>query len=258
MKTNAWKTGITCIEANKIIIRGYPVEQLIGNISYPASIYLLIKGELPDQNTADMLEAILVSSIDHGVTPPSAQAAVMSASSGASLNAALASGILTINEFHGAAIEKCMINILSAVALKTQTALSTSEAAEKTVAETIANGERVWGYGHRQHSSDPRSSRLLNLAEQYGFSGQYVQMGLEIANALQQTKGKLLPMNVDGAIAAILCEIGISPQYANAFFIMARIPGLVAHIIEEKQHFKPMRQIDFSAAEYDGPEERSI
>ena len=258
MKTNSWKTAITDIKANKIIVRGYPVEQLIGNISYPATIYLLIKGKLPDENTARMLDAILVSSIDHGVTPPSSQAALMSASTGASLNAALAAGILTINEFHGAAIEKCMITLLSATALMEKSSLSMNDAAEKTIAEIIASGGKIWGYGHRLHSVDPRSTALLGMAKQHGFSGHYVQMGLTIVEMLHKTKGKSLPLNVDGAIAAILCEIGIPHEYANSFFIMARIPGLVAHIIEEKHRNKPMRNIDFSAAEYDGPLERSV
>ena len=205
-----------------------------------------------------MLDAILVSSIDHGVTPPSSQAAITSASSGAPLNAALAAGILTINEFHGGAIEKCMNSILSAMSLKERESLPMTEAAEKTVSEIVARGEKLWGYGHRLHSKDPRSIRLLELAEQYGFSDDHVQMSLQLATALRQIKGKTLPLNVDGAIAAILCEIGISPEYANAFFIMARVPGLVSHIIEEKQRQKPMRRIDFSAVKYDGPQNSTL
>lgn len=258
MKTNSWKTAITDIDTNTIMIRGYRVEELIGNLSYPAVIYLLIKGELPEENTARMLEAILVSSIDHGVTPPSSQAAITSASSGAPLNAALAAGILTINEFHGGAIEKCMNSILSAMFIKARESLPMTKAAEKTVAEIMARGAKLWGYGHRLHSKDPRSSRLLELAKQYGFSGDHVEMSRHLAEALSQKKGRPLPLNVDGAIAAILCEIGISPEYANAFFIMARVPGLVSHIIEEKQRHRPMRRIDFSAARYDGPQNRAL
>jgi citrate synthase len=83
-------------------------------------------------------------------------------------------------------------------------------------------------------------------------------MSLAIQEALKTVSGKDLPINVDGAIAAVLCEIDIPSELANAFFIMARLPGLVAHIYEEKTQFKPMRRIDFSRAEYDGPAERDL
>jgi citrate synthase len=105
MSEDSWKTTITKIEPNKIVIRGYQVDQLMGKLSYPQIIFLLIKGELPNKSVGKMLDAILVSSVDHGVTPPSCQAAITAASTGASLNAALSAGILSINEFHGGAIE---------------------------------------------------------------------------------------------------------------------------------------------------------
>ena len=81
-------------------------------------------------------------------------------------------------------------------------------------------------------------------------------MSLEIQNALLNVSGKNLPINVDGAIAAVLCEIDMPTELANVFFIMARLPGLVAHIYEEKTRYRPMRRIDFSKAEYDGPQEK--
>ena len=89
MHTRTWKTAITKIEPNKIVIRGYRLDQLMGKFTFPQLIYLLIKGELPTKNVGRILDAILVSCVDHGVTAPSAQAAITVASSGAPLNAAL-------------------------------------------------------------------------------------------------------------------------------------------------------------------------
>ncbi|MBN2366809.1 MAG: citryl-CoA lyase, partial [Calditrichaeota bacterium] len=117
MSGESWKTAVTKIEPNKIVVRGYRVNDLMGKLSYPGMIYLLIKGELPNENTGKMIDAILVSSVDHGVTPPSCQAAVTVASTGAALNASLASGILAINEYHGGAIEKSMQILREAVTL---------------------------------------------------------------------------------------------------------------------------------------------
>ena len=118
MNGESWNTAITKIEPNKIVVRGYRVDELMGKVSYPQMIYLLIKGEMPSEKVGQMIEAILVSSVDHGVTPPSCQAAVTVASTGATLNAAIASGILAINEFHGGAIEQCMRTLKAAVDLK--------------------------------------------------------------------------------------------------------------------------------------------
>lgn len=258
MSDKTWKTAITKIEPNKIVVRGYRVDQLMGKFSYPQMIYLLIKGELPTKNVGKIIDAILVSSVDHGLTPPSAQAAVTVASTGAPINAALAAGILAINEFHGGAIEKAMRTLEAAIDLMDNEKLTVAEAARRIVREALENKQKIMGYGHRYHTKDPRTARLFALADEYAISGRYIEMSRAIQQALQSEGGKTLPINVDGAIAAVLCEINIPSELANAFFIIARIPGMLAHIYEEKTRYKPMRKIDFSAAEYDGPDEQNI
>ncbi len=258
MSSDTWKTAITKIEANKIVVRGYQLDELMGSLSYPQMVYLLIKGELPTRSVGKILDAILVSSVDHGVTPPSCQVAISTASTGAPLNAAIASGILAINEFHGGAIEKSMRTLEAAVDLMDEQRISAAEAAEEIVKEYLDKKKKIMGYGHRIHTDDPRTKKLFALAKEYGISGKYIQMSIAVKEALHKLRGKELPINVDGAIAAVLCELNIPSELANAFFIMARLPGLVAHIYEEKTRYKPMRRIDFSNSEYDGPEERTI
>jgi citrate synthase len=258
MSTESWNTAVTKIEPNKILVRGYRVDELMGNVSYPQMVYLLIKGELPSEKVGRIIDAILVSSVDHGVTPPSCQAAVTVASTGATLNAAIASGILAINRFHGGAIEQCMQTLLTAVELKRAEKTSASETARKLVTQYRDEKKKIMGYGHRVHSNDPRTARLFDLAKELGLAGEFVEMSQEIQNALLQVSGKNLPINVDGAIAAVLCEIDLPAEMANAFFIMARLPGLLAHIYEEKIRYKPMRRIDFAKAVYDGPDEKTL
>ena len=256
--TEVWKTAITHIEPNKIVVRGYKLDQLMGKLSYPQMIYLLIKGEIPNKCVGKILDAILASSIDHGVTSPSCQAAITVASTGASLNAALAAGILSINEFHGGAIEKSMQALEAAIILVRKEKLSIAVAAERIVKEHLDQKKKIIGYGHRIHSDDPRTSKLFELSSEYGISGKYIEMSKAIQRKLLEMSGKNLPINVDGAIAAVLCELGIPSELANVFFIIARLPGLVAHVYEEKVRYKPMRKIDFTKAEYDGPPERDI
>ena len=103
-----WKTSITKVEPNRIITRGYPQEDLIGNISFPEMVYLLIKGELPNKNDAKMLEAVLVSFCDHGVTPPSTQVARIMASTGASMNSCVSGGLSSFGKYHAGALEHSM------------------------------------------------------------------------------------------------------------------------------------------------------
>jgi citrate synthase len=117
---------------------------------------------------------------------------------------------------------------------------------------------RVPGFGHRQHSVDPRTIRLLDLASELGLSGNYVSHAKAMENVLSRTAGKPVPVNADGAIAALLCEIAFPKAAANGIFMIARIPGLVAHCVEEQARNRPLRAIDPAAYEYDGPAERSL
>jgi citrate synthase len=117
---------------------------------------------------------------------------------------------------------------------------------------------RVPGYGHRVHSDDPRTRRLFALAEETGVAGEYVDMGHALRQAMKETLNRDLPMNVDGGIAAVMCELGFPPELGNGFFAISRTVGLTAQVHEEKTRERPMRRIEPSAYEYDGPEERRL
>jgi citrate synthase len=258
MTEDTWKTSITRVEPNKLLLRGYRIDELMGRITFPQAVFLTIKGELPDERTARMLDAILVASIDHGVTPPSCITARTIASTGSPLNAALAGGILAISKHHGGAIEDSMRLFLGAVAQKREAGVTGHEQADMIIRESRERKKRLPGFGHRIHTSDPRTSRLFRIATELGISGEYVAMANALADAIERSSGRRLPINVDGAIAALLCEMDFAPELANAFFILARIPGMVSHIYEEQTRMRPMRQIDTKKHVYDGPDERKV
>jgi len=258
MSDSTWETKITDVAPNRIRLRGYPIDNLMGRVSYPEAFFLAITGELPRPEYRRLLDAILVSSVDHGVTPPSANAAMTVASTGSPLNAAIAAGVLAISRFHGGAIEGCM-NVLTQAVAKTQTSeMSVETAAASIVQESKEAGRRIPGFGHRYHTDDPRTRRLFELAREEGVWGQFLDMAVAIEKALLNASGKHLPINVDGAIGAVLCEMAIDPKIANAFFIASRLPGLVAHIHEEMTTQKPMRRLNPGDARYTGPGERRI
>ena len=253
-----WNTAITKIEPNKISVRGYPLADLLGKVSYSQMVYLLFKGELPEENIGKMIEAILVSSVDHGTTPPSALSAITVASTGASLNASVAAGILAISQFHGGAIEECMRILMKAMEVKKEKNCSSSEAANQVISDYRSSKKRLSGFGHRLHTDDPRTKKLFSMADDLNISGEYLDLAKAFETELEKSLGKKLPINVDGAIAALLCEMDFDVIFANAFFMIARVPGLVAHIYEEKTRYKPMRKIHPTDVTYDGPENRTL
>lgn len=257
MKQVEWKTSITKIKPNEIRLRGYRIDDLMENASFAEVVFLAFTGDLPDGQTAKLLNAILVSSIDHGVTPPSTIAARTAASTGAPVNAALAAGILSINDYHGGAINNCMGLLQEGIERTSTEGEDFSSTATNLIAEYQAAGKRIAGFGHRIHTSDPRTNKLIEMARSFGMTGQGLEMLLAIRDAFEAI-GKNLPINVDGAIAAILVDLGMPREFANAFFIIARAPGLIAHIYEEQKTQKPMRKIDVADHFYDGYEDREV
>jgi citrate synthase len=257
MSETTWKTAITRIEPNEVRLRGYRIDELMGQVTFAQAIFLALTGELPSANVAKLLDTMLVSSIDHGATPPSALAARTAASTGAPLNAAVAAGILSINRFHGGAIYDCMGVLEEGIKLAEESGTTLEKAAEELVASYSQEKIRIAGLGHRIHSDDPRTKKLFALAEELNVAKDGVAMVRAIQSALAKA-GKDLPINVDGAIAALLVDLQMPRELANAFFIMARVPGLVAHVYEEQKRERPMRKIDPIKHEYDGPPARSL
>jgi len=112
-----WRTALTCIEPNKILLRGYPLDEVMGRLTFGEAIYLLLVGEIPSPSMGRLMEALLVSFIDHGATPPSTLAARNTATTGAPLRACVAAGVLGFGRYHGGDIESCMQFLDSGLAL---------------------------------------------------------------------------------------------------------------------------------------------
>ncbi len=257
MAENVWKTALTRIAPNLVSVRGFPLDQAVGQVNFGTMVYLLLRGELPSPREAAVMEAILVSSIDHGASPPSTLAARTVASTGASLSASVAAGVLSINRHHGGAIEACM-ELLSEGCRSVEGGALPSSVASDLVAVARSRKERIPGFGHRLHTSDPRAIRLLQVATTNEVAGVGVKLASEIAEKLSLALRRQMPLNVDGAIAALLVDLGFEPAVGNGFFLMARMPGLVAHVLEEKKRQKPMRRVSPTSHSYDGPPPRGF
>ncbi len=255
-----WYTAITRVQPNEILVRGYPLDELMGRLTFGECVYLILRGELPSPTIGKLFTAALVASIDHGVTPPSTLAARNVATSGAKLRVAVASGVLGFGMYHGGDIEGCM-RFLQAGLAKVREGATFTEAAQGLVRSSIEAGRRPPGFGHRIHTADPRAARLLQMAHELELDGEHVQMVRTIervAAARPESAEQPWPLNLDGAIAAVCGDLGFEPELGNALFLIARIPGLVAHANEERSRQKPMRQIDPRHAVYDGPPPRRL
>jgi len=255
-----WQTSLTSITPNKILIRGYPVDEMMGRLSFADAVYLLLMGELPTPAIGRMLNAVLVSSLDHGVTPPSTLAARNVATSGAPLKDCVAAGLLAFGPHHGGDVESCM-RFLDRGLTVVRDGRTMQEAAAVIVDECMKDGGTPPGFGHRFHTRDPRAARLFQMALELELEGEHVRLLRAAEHALDARKdeiGRALPVNVDGAIAAICADLGFAYELGNALFLISRLPGLIAHAHEERSRQAPMRQIDPKDHDYDGSRERRL
>jgi citrate synthase len=259
-----WKTQIIDIQPGEIGIRGYPIQELIGRISFPQMIWLLLRGELPGRGQAELLEAALVASVDHGPHAPSIAIARMAISCGIDLNNAMASAVNVLGDVHGGAGQQCMTlyeRIDAAHSGGTDLERATHAALDEYIAE---HGKIVAGFGHRFHPVDPRVAPLLALTEsaaaKEAVSGRFVRIGRAVEACLRRRTGKALPMNIDGVTAVIFCELGFSAQLGRGLFILSRSVGILAHAWEQMQSGQRMKgpmpkQIPYA---YAGPPPRHL
>jgi citrate synthase len=254
MSDEKWNTAITDIGPGKINVRGYKITDIMENLSYAETVYLILKGERPGKAEAELMNAILVSSIDHGASPPSVLGTRTVMSGGNSLNAAIAGGVLVIGDSHGGAIEQSA-KIMQEWAAKEG---DTATLAGEIVDDLKQSKKRMPGFGHRLHTVDPRTGKLFEIAERHGYHGRHIDLCRAIEAALAEKTGRALPINVDGAIAAVISDMGFDWRLGKGFFIISRVPGLLAHAYEEMTRERPMRKLGPPASDYDGPDEREL
>lgn len=239
-----FKTSITNVQRDGTeIIRGQELGDLVKNNGFVETIYLLLKGEMPTKNQAQMLDVILTSVIDHGPGVASALCARISASAKNTLHSSVAAGLLGLGDRHGVVIEPAMKFFSEHVDEADLLGLLTKMKEQKKYAP---------GFGHKIFEVDPRTERLFALAKENGVYGKYCVFAQKVEETLNSISSKKLPLNADGAIAAILCDMGFDARVGNGIFVIARVPGLIAHIVEEIKNDEGIRRVDPEDIEYIG------
>jgi citrate synthase len=231
-----WETGIIRMAPGVVELRGIPVQDLIGRAGFVPTIWLMVRGGLPDPRQAALLEAALVASVDHGPQAPSIAIARMTATCGVGLNNAMASGVNALGDSHGGAGQQC-VEVLSDIVARQADGLDVNTAAEDVITRYRLKNRYVPGFGHRFHPVDPRRAPLLELVDRAVAEG--VVAGGHIAAAraveafLNRGRAKPVPMNIDGATAVIYAELGFAPELARGLFVLSRSVGILAHAWEE-------------------------
>jgi len=239
---DTWHTAIVDAGPDHIRVRGHDVLELMRQATFTDLIFLLHHDRLPSPGERRLLDAILIGVADHGAGAPSCAAARLAASGNRqSLSAAIAAGILTIGDEHGGAGSGCMEMIEAGLADARRDQLSLDAVAGRVVDEARTAKKRLPGFGHRVHSTiDPRVAVMFGLAQDAGLAGDGIRFARALEAAVRE-RIQPIPLNIDGALAAVLVDLGFPPMVGKLIFIVGRVAGLSAEVLEEYTREKPMR-----------------
>jgi citrate synthase len=215
-----------------IYVRGTDlVNDLIGKVSFTQMMFFQITGRQPTPAQVALLDAVLVTLMEHGLTPSAIATRLIYVSAPESLQSAVAAGLLGVGS--------TFIGTMEQASLLIEEILAAGDAV--SCARAIATRHRehnlpLPGFGHPLHKpDDPRSARLLALCEQHCTPGRHVQALRTLSRVVDEVYGRHITINATGAIAAVLGEIGFPREVARGVAVVSRAAGLVGHILEERR-----------------------
>lgn len=228
-------SAISSIEDGRIRLRGRDLtSEVMGHLDFTEAIHLVILGEPPTPPRKRVLDTALVALIDHGVTSSTLAARMTYRAAPEAFQGAVAAGVLNSGGRVLGSMEGC--GRLLATWADEAVANGPQAAAEALVAKERAQGRRVPGLGHALHEEgDERAERLFEVARAEGVAGVHVELLQAVEAEVARASGRQLPVNVTGAIAAVLLDVGFPWQILRGFGILSRVPGLVAHLGEEAE-----------------------
>ncbi|RWO04450.1 MAG: citryl-CoA lyase [Mesorhizobium sp.] len=234
-----WQTDIIEMRPGVIRLRGYEIQDLIGRVSFPAMIWLMLRGELPGEEQAALLGIALGAAVDHGPQAPSIAIARMAATCGVGINSAMASAINVLGDVHGGAGEQALA-FYGDIAAALDAGVTLADAVASRLDRFFAEEKSyVPGLGHRFHPVDPRAPRLIELTRDFAargvVSGRFADIAEAVEAEVARRKGKKIPLNIDGATAVIYGELGFPPPLTRGLFVLSRSIGILAHAWEQSQ-----------------------
>lgn len=252
--TIAWSTP------DQICVRGLDLPgEILGHMNLGDLAFLQLTGRRPTLEESRVFNAIVVTLVEHGITPSAIAARMTYMGAPESLQAAVAAGLCGLGTVFVGSMEGASRMLYDALPRERLDAPVELDAlAAETVERFRAEATIVPGLGHPLHKPiDPRAPRLFQIAAENGKSGLYVKLMRKIQAVAEARSGKVLPINATGAIGAICCELGFPWKIVRGFGVMARAIGLVGHILEESENpisYEIWQRAEAEILETSGPE----
>src|ERR671916_2805580 len=243
---SSFRTSVGTSDADSITVMGRDVARdLMGRTTLTELAFLLVQRRLPSPSETRLLDAVLISLADHGLTPIALSARLTHTGAPESLQGAVAAGLLGAGSVFLGVVEDAVRFVEEA-----------GDDIPGAVAREIEAGRRIPGLGHPVHKvQDPRTPRIYEIAEETGLSGRYLRGLREVAAAHAEQTGRELPINGAGVAGAALADLGFPIRLLRGFALLARTAGLLGHLAEEMQSPIGMplyREVDERAL-YDPP-----
>jgi citryl-CoA lyase len=239
-----WTSTVSRVESDRVLVRGYDLEDVIDGQSFTASCFLLLRGRLPTPDEVRALDAVLNAVLDYALEKPGTVAARYTVSANPSMVAGMAAAVLAVGRYTLAPEDTARF-ILDAHARMVASGLSPEEMAATLVAEAQQRRERIPGFGHpRFRRIDPRAQRLREVAEATGLWREKAALYDHVHRAFTALPGKVdIPINDVGMMAVVLVELGFTPEETTGLAVLSTMPGVVAHISEELRTGRPIRVV---------------
>ena len=220
-------TSICTSDLTSITVRGRDlVNELVGELTFTEMLYFLSTGRQPDAGQAKVLDACLVTIMEHGINPSTIVSRLISDTVPDEPQVAIAAGLLAVGGVFAGTSEQCAA-ILQELAKEGDV--------RKAAEQLIASGQPIPGFGHLHHKpDDPRTPRLFAVAEKAGVKQTHMRLLRELSKAIDAVKGRHLTINATGAIGALMLDIDVPLAAIRCFSVVARSAGLTAHLLEEK------------------------
>ena len=254
-----WTTKVSHVDEHNLLMRGYPLSEIIGGLSYTEALYLMIKGELPDEKETRVMNALLCGIMDYDFLSPTSIAARMVASASPdSPIPGIAAGILAMGKYT-VSPQDSVAFINRAYELMKAEKLTSEETAERMVKEAKETKQRIPGFGHPLYSVvDPRAEALRRVAEENGFWGEKCCLYEAIHDEFEKVNDKRIAINIDGMMACVGIEMGFDPMEMAGIAAVSFMCGLIPHVVEEIKEGSPIRMVPPDMTKYTGQAERHL
>lgn len=231
-------TAICTSSPTNITVRGRDLcSEIIGEMDFTSYFWLLVTGTAPSAAQRALANAVLCAIAEHGLVPSVATARMTFAAAPEAFHGAVAAGLLGCGSVVLGSAEVAGRFLAACLATETEQGLSTDDSARQAIAALRAERKPIPGFGHPEHSAgDPRAIRLLALAREQGMEGRHIAMLRAIERQIPEVVGRTLPINVNGAIPAVMLDAGYPLAALKGISLLARTASLIAHLQEESEH----------------------